>query len=446
MSYIPQLARTNEEVEKCEKSAIERILKPPHHAINNSAPFLLDEIGIRTFRSIENASLAALVRTACFTAKGWHKCWKELDRARKSSANTHKEMDGILVVPPKPKRRKALHMEGEAKSGKDNPWWKWRAFVDNLAEAEHLFPQVQRVKKDFQANINKEINKERRVSNLASELLPRVLKILGTETASEEERARIREDMEFTVKTASEMAPSLGVAVVRTWTNGWCTETRFGTETLARSSCRFGCEEGADQHRHYACCHPLGVIVAKHVSDNTGTPWRTTQENFLCVGKGRDGGKEPTDARRAKIQALAVAVDVFNVTAKKQNAGEEARPLPTQTLVTRVREAVRRLERVTTFVDVREPKRARLADESDGKDKGSKAEDGAEVEAPTAGSTEGKCAETDGRKVASHASEANEGIENKNPRRAIRRRLAWREPPARTTRRLRTKVLWSSQT
>jgi hypothetical protein len=183
--------------------------------------------------------------------------------------------------------------------------------------------------------------------DLASFLFPRVRRFLLPLVLSDED---LLDDMRATLTHVKKPAPSIGAALVRTWCNGWCTETRFGSVAAADSECRFGCgaEGAADRLSHYLSCTRLWVPPLKAVRDLTGFCWKPSVIASLVLRK-------PTatfvdDDYEVRLQTLAVVLDIYNTTAHAQMAGEE-RPLPITVLFQRTDEAVRRIERVTTFVN-----------------------------------------------------------------------------------------------
>ena len=60
--------------------------------------------------------------------------------------------------------------------------------------------------------------------------------------------------MHNTLRIARRLAPSIALNVLKTWANGWTTDTWFG---VTNSKCRFGCPHGVDALRHYLDCRSL---------------------------------------------------------------------------------------------------------------------------------------------------------------------------------------------
>ena len=136
------------------------------------------------------------------------------------------------------------------------------------------------------------------------------------------------ERMDATLQVAKKQAPSIGIALVRTWCIAWLTDTRFGTTAAIDANCRLGCvmESGTD----------LAAAIC----------WRPETIGSLALRRVGRACRE--EVYLPHLQAFSVAVRMYNVTAAAQRAGEKI-PVDLITLIERPEEAFRQIERVTAF-------------------------------------------------------------------------------------------------
>jgi hypothetical protein len=195
--------------------------------------------------------------------------------------------------------------------------------------------------KCLQAGFYKSLFVARFPSDLASVLLPRVLKHLG----SVYREAEILEAMRRTLRCVTKMAPQAGWALIRTWCNAWATSV--GT---SRKSCIFGCahcDEGLlniDSLRHYLVCPLLWCPIVQLCTAEGNTSWSISPVNSLALAA-TNNVELHEGAINCLVAAVVVASDVYHSTVR-EGCGKS-----TELILRTVHESFRRL-RVRGIINI----------------------------------------------------------------------------------------------
>ena len=72
--------------------------------------------------------------------------------------------------------------------------------------------------------------------------------------------------------------PRVQAVMLRSWTSGWCTKSRF----QQCGSCRFGCGAAQDSIEHFAHCRVVNKLIARtlHADGQSRPP---SLDDFLCM-------------------------------------------------------------------------------------------------------------------------------------------------------------------
>ena len=125
---------------------------------------------------------------------------------------------------------------------RDSNRWATCAFVDNLNEAAQLKfpnpPKNTQKKFSLQAHIQKHIAQDHFEHSLAINVHNRLYKFFNPPTMFP--RDALIASIANTCKVVSRLPPSIGIAVLKTWCNGWITDSRFNVSP--NPPCRLGCD------------------------------------------------------------------------------------------------------------------------------------------------------------------------------------------------------------
>ena len=260
-------------------------------------------------------------------------------------------------------------MENLARSTRliDYSWWDTEAFADVRGRAlagqvscdcplagprpalnsSSAGPQSKPVlTKSLQASFYKILFAARFPFDLASVLLPRILKLLG---GAYEEQV-VLEAMRRTLRCVKKMAPQAGWALVRTWCNAW--STAVGSDY---KPCIFGCDhrqeqalnegqsrglrtENKDSLKHYLVCPVLWGPIVQYSCTAWNVTWAICPINSLALAAINDDGIHDS-AISSLVAATVAACDIYHTT--KHMGG--VRPRSNEFITRAVRESFRRL-------------------------------------------------------------------------------------------------------
>jgi hypothetical protein len=103
-----------------------------------------------------------------------------------------------------------------------------------------------------------------------------------------------------------------GAALVRTWTNGWITDSRVGASHT--SPCRFGCDpydpNNTDRQTHYPECERLWSNIHLAYKNYANTQLTHTRFHALCLIPPWEAEHPDPNVITHHIICLGAAVDV----------------------------------------------------------------------------------------------------------------------------------------
>ena len=105
------------------------------------------------------------------------------------------------------------------------------------------------------------------------------------------------------------MSPSMGLSVIKTWCNGWVTDSRVGADA---SPCRFGCDKGHDRLQHYLTCPMLSGQISKFLNSVSQETIASIHQRACLDPAGT------TENTTNKIIACAIAVETYQLVAASQ--------------------------------------------------------------------------------------------------------------------------------
>jgi hypothetical protein len=111
-----------------------------------------------------------------------------------------------------------------------------------------------------------------------------------------------------------------GAALLKTWTNGWITDSRVGASST--SPCRFGCDldipNNTDRLDHYLECEPLWENIHHAYNNYANIQLTHSRHHSLCLIPPWE--TETTDPKEIThhLLCLGAAVDVYNYLSNKQ--------------------------------------------------------------------------------------------------------------------------------
>jgi hypothetical protein len=251
LSYIPQLCTPPAKTAQIEKHAIETILHVPHNSLPKDTAYCLDQIGMKSFTPIKLMAEATCARAALKTSRIWKEQLTQL-------TNTRNEYGPIASLVSK-----------TAHGHNDSARWATCAFVDNLNKAASIdilaVPNNPLKRFSLQAHIQKHIAPRHFEHNLENTLYHRLYKFISPLAIDEKKMKKL---LSSSIKAISKLSPSIGLAAVKTWTNGWITDSRVGASST--SPCRFGCDptdpNNTDRQIHYLDCKDCGTTYTSPTS------------------------------------------------------------------------------------------------------------------------------------------------------------------------------------
>ena len=214
----------------------------PHNSLPKDTAYCLEQIGMKNFTPIKLMAEATCARAALKTSRVWKEKLTQL-------INTRNEYGPIASLVSK-----------TAHGHNDSARWATCAFVDNLNKAVTIdipaAPNNSLKRFSLQAHIQKHIAPRHFEHNLENTLYLRLYKFISPLAIDKE---KIKELLSSSIKAISKLSPSIGLAAVKTWTNGWITDSRVGASST--SPCRFGCDttdpDNTDRQTHHLDCKRL---------------------------------------------------------------------------------------------------------------------------------------------------------------------------------------------
>ena len=321
----------------------------PHNALPKNTAFCLDQIGMPNFTPIRLNAEAACARTAHKTSREWPEQLRQLELIR--------EEYGPIAA----RTSKTAH------GHKDSHRWATCAFVDNLykAFAIEFPPPPKETHKRFslQAHIQKHIAPTHFEHNLVNSTYHRLYKFIARLAIDEEQ---LKSTMNLTVQAVKNLSPMFGAALIKTWDNGWITDSRVGASST--SPCRFGCDpHNPQQHR------PTNTLL--RVRKTLGNIHRSyknyaniqltlSRSHSLCIIPPWES--EATDPKEIThhLICLGAAVDVYNNLSNKQklqsgkcHAKGDTKPhkVDNCTIAVQTDEAFRRINRLKKIPKIQPP-------------------------------------------------------------------------------------------
>ena len=321
----------------------------PHNALPKNTAFCLDQIGMTNFTPIRLMAEAACARTAHTTSREWQEQLRQLDLIR--------EEYGPIAA------RTAKTAHGH----KDSHRWATCAFVDNLNKAyaiEFPPPPKENLKRfSLQAHIQKHIAPTHFEHNLVNTTFHRLYKFIAPLAIDEEQ---LKSTMNLTVQAVKKLSPTFGVALIKTWNNGWITDSRVGASNA--SPCRFGCDphnpNNTDRQLHYLECERLWKNIHRSYKKYANIQLTLSRFHSLCIIPPWE--TETTDPKEIThhLICLGAAVDAYNNLSNRQklqsgkcHAKGDTRPHKVKncTIADETDEAFRRINRLKKIPKIQPP-------------------------------------------------------------------------------------------
>ena len=307
LSYIPQLCTPPANILRHEKHAIETILHIPHNTLPKDTPYACNQIGMKAFTPITLVAKATIARSALKTCKVWKEQFRQLEETRK-------ELGPCALLADKT----------PSHGHRDSNRWATRAFVDNLNDAAQLKypdpPPTTRKRLSLQAHIQKHIAQNHYEHSLAINVYPRIYKFLPPPLNFPKDA--LIASIENTNKVASKLPPSIGFAILKTWCNGWITDTRFNISH--NPPCRLGCDPTVhgnnDRLKHYLSCPRLWKATFDTYRKVTATTIHHSVFNALCLIPPWSQTNDPEKHIRHLAFCLQIALDTYQSLSNHQKS------------------------------------------------------------------------------------------------------------------------------
>ena len=163
--------------------------------------------------------------------------------------------------------------------------------------------------------------------------------------------------MNHTVQAAKNLSPMFGTALLKTWTNGWITDSRVGASST--SPCRCGCDhdipKNADRRDHYLECEPLWENIHHAYNNYANIQLTQSRHHSLCLIPPWES--ETTDPKEIThhLMCLGAAVDVYNHLSNRQKlqtgkchakGDTKLTKIDNRTIALSANEAVRRINKL----------------------------------------------------------------------------------------------------
>ena len=118
------------------------------------------------------------------------------------------------------------------------------------------------------------------------------------------------------------MPPSIGLAILKTWCNGWITDTRFNVSP--NPPCRLGCDPAvhgnSDRLNHYLSCPRLWKATLDTYRKVTAVKIHHTRSNALCLIPPWSQPKAPEQLIRHLAFCLQIALDTYQSLSNHQKS------------------------------------------------------------------------------------------------------------------------------
>lgn len=145
-----------------------------------------------------------------------------------------------------------------------------------------------------------------------------------------------------------QLTPAVGWALVKSWCNGWNTDTRVAqTENSSCRFCAFGGELGADRLSHLLECDLFWEPTLHSVSVEISTPLTLSPSLALCLQGPEAAVSDETLQTHAQV--LCIACDYYQTVAASQRVGKLPRPIPATEAFAHAAEALRLSKRQIKF-------------------------------------------------------------------------------------------------
>ena len=109
------------------------------------------------------------------------------------------------------------------------------------------------------------------------------------------------------------MPPSIGLAILKTWCNGWITDTRFNVSP--NPPCRLGCDPAvhgnSDRLNHYLSCPRLWKATLDTYRKVTAVKIHHIRSNALCLIPPWSQPNDPEKLIRNLALCLQIALDTY---------------------------------------------------------------------------------------------------------------------------------------
>jgi hypothetical protein len=321
----------------------------PHNALPKNTAFCLDQIGMPNFTPIRLMADATCARAAHNTSQDWKEQLRLINLAR--------EEHGPIAA----RTGKTTH------GHKDSHRWATCAFVDNLNKAYAIEfpppPKENHKRFSLQAHIQKNIAPYHYEHNLVNTTFHRLYKFTARLAINEEQ---LKCTMNLTVQAVKKLSPMFGAALLKTWTNGWITDSRVGASNA--SPCRFGCNphnpNNTDRQLHYLECERLWKSIHRSYKKYANIQLTPSRFHALCIIPPWE--TDITDPKEIThhLVCLGAAVDIYNSLSNRQklHAGKchakgRTRPhkVKKRTLEEEANEAFRRINRLKKIPKILPP-------------------------------------------------------------------------------------------
>jgi hypothetical protein len=126
--------------------------------------------------------------------------------------------------------------------------------------------------------------------------------------------------MHQTVQAVKNLSPMFGAALLKTWTNGWITDSRVGASNA--SPCRFGCNphnpNNTDRQLHYLECERLWKGIHRSYKKYANIQLTPSRFHALCIIPPWETDTTDPKVITHHLMCLGAAVDIYNSLSNRQ--------------------------------------------------------------------------------------------------------------------------------
>lgn len=277
-AYTGMLTAPTDDVARAEDLAIQRLLRFPHTALPRRFAPHLAALGLPRVSPLMQSCRATLWRSALRHEAEVRRLHAALMAAREDSGSLRSLVD--------------------AEAHLDRVVWRAPALVDDMMAVLDEPPR------EGAAPRSRGSKAAAQCAEAVEMLLPRILRWLAVRHADD----ALRLAAEKALRSARQSSACYGVALLRTWCDGWNTDHRHGR---GPTPCRFCGRRDADRVQHMIKCS----VLMKHAAGACGSPLPVSVRDALCLtesprasGQFRRPAHRPTEA----LLRIAVASEVYH--------------------------------------------------------------------------------------------------------------------------------------